>query len=102
MEDHATKQDTEELKQDIKELKVEMFQRMDEIAAILEERIRDSQTELLRAVMSYQESNQQRMTSLETVDAAVMTRLALVEERVMKIDKRLGPPPLPPYERPNA
>lgn len=66
------------------------YQHVDGVAATLEESIRDSQTEVLRAVMSVQEANNMRFGNLEATDASVLARMAVMERRLLEIEKRLG------------
>jgi recombinational DNA repair ATPase RecF len=74
----------------VAEAKVNMFQRLDEVAASLEESIRDSQTEVLRALVSAQEGNTLRLVDLERGDGALKERMAVIERRLLEIEKKLG------------
>jgi chromosome segregation ATPase len=59
----------------------------------LVERIGDSETRLLRAFYDFAQSNQKRMMELEGNEAAIRSRLATVEDRLLQVEKRLNMPP---------
>ena len=59
----------------------------------LVEAIRDSQTEVLRAFYSVAESNQKRLAANERDTAGLTDRLALLESRLLAVEKRLNMPP---------
>ena len=71
-------------------LLAKFHQHVDNMSATLEESIRDRQTEVLRAVMSAQESNTARLGLVEAADASVLHRMATMERRLLEIEKRLG------------
>ena len=73
--------------------KTSMFQRLDEMAATLEEGYRDTQTEVLKAVYSMGERLQLRGDGQEAILAGIQKRQALVEARLLEIEKRLHLPP---------
>jgi len=78
-----------EMLQRMDALRVEMLQRMDEHAASLEESIRDAQTEMLKAFISYQEGQQIRMRGFESKDVEITERMAVLERRLQEIERRL-------------
>ena len=78
-----------EMLQRMDALRAEMLQRMDEHAASLEESIRDSQTEMLKAFISYQEGQQIRMRGFESKDVEITERMAVLERRLQEIERRL-------------
>jgi hypothetical protein len=73
--------------------KASMFQRMDEMAATLEEGYRDTQTEVLKAVYSMGQRLEARGDAQEAVIAGIQKRQALVEARLLEIEMRLHLPP---------
>ncbi len=64
-------------------------QDMTEMEARLIERMRDMQTELLKAYLPAQQQSQIRDNLLEARGAAVESRVAIVEGRLLEIEKRL-------------
>ena len=70
-----------------------MFQRMDEMAATLEEGYRDTQTEVLKAVYSMGTRLEARVGVQEVIVTGIQQRQALVEARLLEIEKRLHLPP---------
>jgi predicted nucleic acid-binding Zn-ribbon protein len=70
-----------------------MFQRIDEIAAALEEGYRDTQTEVLKAVYSMGERLQLRASTQDTIINGIQQRQASLENRLLEIEKRLHLPP---------
>jgi hypothetical protein len=70
-----------------------MFQRIDEIAAALEEGYRDTQTEVLKAVYSMGERLQMRAATQDVIINGIQQRQASLEARLLEIEKRLHLPP---------
>jgi hypothetical protein len=70
-----------------------MFQRMDEMAAALEEGYRDTQTEVLKAIYSLGVRLESRAGAQEAVITSIQQRQASVEARLLEIEKRLHMPP---------
>lgn len=63
------------------------------------EKMRDIQTEMLKAFYSLIESNQKRFAQIETEAAALSSRLATVEERLLDLERKVNipkPPSAPP------
>ena len=64
-----------------------------EILDGVQEQIRDSQTEILKAFLPYQESNNLRLrvveTNLSNTDAVLTARMAVLERRLQEIEKKL-------------
>jgi len=64
-----------------------------EILDGVQEQIRDSQTEILKAFLPYQESTNLRLrvveTNLSNTDAVLTARMAVLERRLQEIEKRL-------------
>ena len=78
-----------ETKQDTAMLRSEMQHMHDALV----ERIADSETKLLKAFYTFAESNQQRLTQVETSNYAVIVRLATLESRITVVEKQLNLPP---------
>ena len=70
-----------------------MFQRLDEMAAALEEGYRDTQTEVLKAVYSMGERLQMRAATQDVIINSIQQRQASLESRLLEIEKRLHLPP---------
>ena len=75
-------------KQDIAELRGEM-KAMEER---LVESFRDVQTELLKAFYSFTESNRQRVTQLEGNQGALITRIGVLEDRMLELERKVNFP----------
>jgi predicted transcriptional regulator len=73
--------------------KASMFQRMDDMAATLEESYRDTQTEVLKAVYSMGVRLETRAGAQEAVITSIQQRQASVEARLLEIEMRLHMPP---------
>ena len=82
----ATKADLRELAE---QLRSEFQHGFDDF----KEAFRDSQTELLKAFYSFAEGNNKRMTELEGNEAAIRSRLATLEDRLLEVERRLNMPP---------
>ncbi len=78
-----------EIREEIAKSEIKLTKRMDDIAASLEEEIRDSQTEVLRAMLTTQEGNLARFKEVDTL----RERVAIVERRLLEIEVRLHIPP---------
>ena len=83
----------DDLETKIDTIQVNMMQRMDEMAAVLEEKIRDSQTEVLKGIYHVAETVQNRLSVQEAVTTSVQTRMGILEARMLEIEKRLNIPP---------
>jgi hypothetical protein len=59
------------------------------------ETMRDIQTELLKAFYSFGESNRQRVTQLEGNQAALITRLGVLEDRMLELERKVNFPQHP-------
>jgi len=77
------------LTEGLHEIEVKLTKRMDDFAASLEEQIRDSQTEVLKAMLTTQEANLLRFKDFETL----RERMAVLERRLLEIEVRLRIPP---------
>ena len=80
-------------KKDLEELKVELKAEMGGLEDRLLEKMRDMQTELLRAFVPFQESSSLRMRNLEANTSnditAVKGRMDIVERRLLQIEHKL-------------
>ena len=80
-------------KKDLVELKVELTGEMGCMEERLMEKLRDMQTELLRAFGTFQESMNLRMRNLEANTSndtvAVKARIEIVERRLLQIERKL-------------
>ena len=100
----ATKRDIRELDERMlermREMKIELLAGVDErltgmdermtgMEERLLERMRDMQTELLKAFLPYQEQTRLRDAALEARQAALEGRFHTVEGRLVEIEKRL-------------
>jgi len=77
-----------ELKQDIAILRSEMNHQFDD----LKETFRDSQTELLKAFYGFTESNRHRVGQVETSQAALITRIGVLEDRMLELERKVNFP----------
>lgn len=55
--------------------------------------VRDTETKLLMAFYDFAKTNQQRVSELESSDAALVRRLGVLEDRLLAVEKRLNMPP---------
>jgi len=72
----------EELNQALARLRQEILEGVQEL-------VRDSQTEILKAFLPHQESTSLRFRHLEATNGSVMDRMAVLERRLQEIEKRL-------------
>ena len=83
--DYATKSDLNALrdatKTDLKGLRDELV-----------EAIHDAETKLLKAFYDYAESNRLRMVTIEVEETNLSKRLAIVEDKLLAIEKKLDLP----------
>jgi hypothetical protein len=72
----------------------------EEVLESVQEFVRDAQTEILKAFLPYQESQNARLHLMEVrlsnVDAGLGERMAILERRLAEIEKKLllNPPPI--------
>ena len=89
----ATKADLEALEERMNErhemLRTEVQHGFDD----LKEAFRDGQTELLKAFYSFAQTTQKRLTEVEREAAGLKERLAIVEERLTDVERKLNTPP---------
>ena len=57
------------------------------------QRTPDSEARLLKAFYDFAQSNQNRVTEIEAGHSAMLSRLAMIEDRLLQIEKRLNLPP---------
>jgi hypothetical protein len=60
------------------------------------EAIRDAQTEVLKAFYGFAESNRQRVAQLEGNQGAIITRIGVLEDRMLEIERKVNFPHQPP------
>jgi hypothetical protein len=77
----------------IGDLEERLTGKMGDLEDRLTESWRDMQTELLKAFYSFAETNQKRVTDTERDAAAIKERLAVMELRLIAVEKRLNMPP---------
>ncbi|HTP33398.1 MAG TPA: hypothetical protein VMJ75_14570 [Candidatus Acidoferrales bacterium] len=79
-----------ELQAELKQLKIELKR---EILDGVQEVVRDSQTEILKAFLPFQEPTNIRFRALEAkvsnTDVGITERMAILERRLQEIEKRL-------------
>ena len=92
----ATKADLKAVEEKLEE-KIEMLRsEMNHGYADLKETLRDNETKLLAAFYSFAESNQKRVAEIETESAAIKSRLATIEDRLLQVERRVNFPNTPP------
>lgn len=93
----ATKSDfaafSEELRQDIMDLKLAVNTRIQDFEQRLEQQLGDVATRLVTTIFQLAEALQSRLTDVERSDANMKHRLAMLEERLTELEKRLNLPP---------
>jgi hypothetical protein len=89
----ATKGDIADLDQKFEQKFEQLRSEMNHGYSDLAERILDSETRLLKAFYGFAQTNQKRVTEVEDVQAAMRSRLATIEDRLLQVEKRLDLPP---------
>jgi hypothetical protein len=100
----ATKGDLQELRSELQTVATQIRSELQQIADQLHsegehrfnelrESISDSQTEVLKAFYSFVQSNQERVRATEDAEAALKKRLAVLEDRMVEVERRLNMPP---------
>jgi len=82
------KQDVAEVRQEVAILRSEMNHQFDD----LKETFRDSQTELLKAFYGFTESNRHRVGQVETGQAGLITRIGVLEDRMLELERKVNFP----------
>jgi cell division septum initiation protein DivIVA len=89
-----------EMKQEIAQLRAEMKQEIAQLRAEaqhqydhLMEAIRDSQTEALKAFYSYAQTTDIKLKDSAAADASLRERVAIIESRLLEVERRLLMPP---------
>ena len=59
------------------------------------EAVRDAQTEVLKAFYSFAESNRQRVAQLEGNQGALITRIGVLEDRMLDLERKINFPQHP-------
>jgi hypothetical protein len=65
----------------------------------LKETLRDNETKLLKAFYSFAESNQQRLSQTERDASETKNRMALFEQRLLDLERKVNFPGFPPREQ---
>jgi len=91
--DQKIEQKFEQLRGDMNQGFEQLRGEMNHSYADLAERISDGETRLLKAFYDFAQSNQKRMTEVEGNEAAIRSRLATIEDRLLQVEKRLNLPP---------
>ncbi len=86
----ATKQDIPDLKQGLRTSIEQLRSDMKHNYRDLLKRLDELATRMITAFNSVAESHGERLTDLDSSDAALLNRLSSVESRVMAIEKRLN------------
>jgi predicted nucleic acid-binding Zn-ribbon protein len=96
----ATKQDIAAAEQRLDEKIEQLDEKIEQLRSEVNhgyrdilERISDGETRLLKAFYDFAQSNQKRMSDLETSDSSIRSRLATLEDRLLQVEKRLNMPP---------
>ena len=93
----ATKSDfaafSEELRQDMMDLKLSVNTRIQDFEQRFEQQLGDVATRLVTTIFQLAEALQSRLTDVERSDANMKHRLAMLEERLTELEKRLNLPP---------
>jgi phage shock protein A len=79
-------------KGDISDVREELRADMKAMEDRLVEAFRDNQTELLKAFYSFGESNRQRVAQLEGNQSALITRIGVLEDRMMQLERKINFP----------
>jgi uncharacterized protein involved in exopolysaccharide biosynthesis len=95
-----------EMKEQIADLRTDMTAMKEEIAMVrsemhhiydeLRETIHDGQTSLLQAFYSFAQSNQTRLTDSEREAATLKERMAIYEQRLTDLERKVNFPQQPP------
>ena len=89
----ATKGDLANLDEKLEQKFDQLRAEMNHGYADLAERMHNSETRLLKAFYDFAQSNQKRMTEIETSESSMRSRLATIEDRLLQVEKRLNMPP---------
>jgi hypothetical protein len=89
----ATKGDIGELRQEFGGLRRGLHDEIAGFEARMMAAMRNFEANLLKAFYGYAESTRQRFAFIEGQSENVMTRMKVIEERVVEIEKRLNLPP---------
>ena len=89
----ATKADVAEVRAEMHDLNAQLRSEMQHQYDDLKETLHDAETKLLQAFYTYAESNQKRMASVESENAALKSRLSTIEDRLTDVERRLNMPP---------
>jgi chromosome segregation ATPase len=85
----AAKQEIGRLDQTIEQFRAELNHYHNDLA----ERITSSSARILKAFYNIAESSNKRLTQIEDDGAAIRSRLATLNDRLLEVEKRLNMPP---------
>jgi chromosome segregation ATPase len=85
----ATKADLQLLRVDLEQLRSETTHQHNDLV----ERIDDLKTELLSAFYAFAKIDQKRIAHVEGDNAALNSRIATIEERLLTVEQKLNLPP---------
>jgi hypothetical protein len=77
----------------ISEVETRLKGEMSEVEARLTEKMRDMQTELLKAFYGFTESVQSRFKAQDDTESGLKHRLTVLETRLLEVERRLNMPP---------
>ncbi|MEX2262681.1 MAG: hypothetical protein WD696_12065 [Bryobacteraceae bacterium] len=81
------------MKEELQALETRFDAKLERLLERTQETIRDSQTEVLRGFERYAYGNEIRLrkmeTGLSTLDESSTRRLAMLEERILEVEKKL-------------
>jgi len=83
----------QELRQEMIDLKLAVNTRLQELEQRVEQQLGDVGTRIVTTVFQLAEALQSRLTDVERSDATLKHRLAMLEERLTELEKRLNIPP---------
>jgi DNA anti-recombination protein RmuC len=91
-----------EMSEQISQLRTEMSEQIAQLRAEAQhqyedliEKIRDSQTETLKAFYSYAQTTDIKLKDGAAADASLRERVAIIESRLLEVERRLLMPPQP-------
>ena len=83
----------QELRQEMMDLKLAVNTRLQEFEQRVEQQLGDVATRIVTTIFQLAEALQSRLTDVERSDATMKHRLAMLEERLTELEKRLNLPP---------
>jgi len=84
---------SQELRQEMMDLKLAVNTRLQEFEQRVEQQLGEVGARIVTTVFQLAEALQSRLTDVERSDATLKHRLAMLEERLTELEKRLNIPP---------